>query len=132
MLIELAGRPRDETYHLLTQVIVPRPIAWVLSVGEQGGHNLAPYSFFNAVSAEPPLVAFSVGRSPRADAPVKATSAGLALQQRGRARRGRLASAHQPHPCRVGRCCRGRNGSEGEGRGGSIITQAEWGPRVMT
>jgi flavin reductase (DIM6/NTAB) family NADH-FMN oxidoreductase RutF len=77
MLIELAGRPRDETYHLLTQVIVPRPIAWVLSVGAQGGHNLAPYSFFNAVSAAPPLVAFSVGRSPRPDAPVKDTADNL-------------------------------------------------------
>ena len=77
MLIELAGRSCDETYHLLTQVIVPRPIAWVLSVGEQGGHNLAPYSFFNAVSAAPPLVAFSVGRSPRPDAPVKDTADNL-------------------------------------------------------
>jgi flavin reductase (DIM6/NTAB) family NADH-FMN oxidoreductase RutF len=77
MLIELAGRPRDAVYHLLTQVVVPRPIAWVLSIGGDGAPNLAPYSFFNAVSAEPPLVAFSVGRSPRPDAPVKDTAANL-------------------------------------------------------
>jgi len=83
---ELAGRPRDAVYHLLTQVIVPRPIAWVLTAGpgpagegqpDVPKFNLAPYSFFNAVSAAPPLVAVSVGRSPRAGAEVKDTYANL-------------------------------------------------------
>lgn len=47
-----------ETYKLLIGLVVPRPIAWVGS--ESGGHfNLAPFSFFNVVSAEPPLIAFS-------------------------------------------------------------------------
>jgi flavin reductase (DIM6/NTAB) family NADH-FMN oxidoreductase RutF len=83
---ELAGRPKDAVYHLLTQVVVPRPIAWILTVGDaaQGedraaapSFNLAPYSFFNAVSSAPPLVAVSVGRSPRAGAEVKDTYANL-------------------------------------------------------
>jgi flavin reductase (DIM6/NTAB) family NADH-FMN oxidoreductase RutF len=84
--VELAGRARDAVYHLLTQVIVPRPIAWVLTVDGSSADgdrdatrtfNLAPYSFFNAVSAAPPLVAVSVGRSPRAGAEVKDTYANL-------------------------------------------------------
>jgi flavin reductase (DIM6/NTAB) family NADH-FMN oxidoreductase RutF len=86
MRFELAGRSKDAVYHLLTQVVVPRPIAWILTVGRgptgdgrpvTSTFNLAPYSFFNAVSAAPPLVAVSVGRSPRAGAEVKDTYANL-------------------------------------------------------
>ena len=40
-------------------IVAPRPIAWVSSVSEQGIHNLAPYSFFNLLSAKPPLLMFS-------------------------------------------------------------------------
>lgn len=40
-------------------IVAPRPIAWVASVSEQGVHNLAPYSFFNLLSAKPPLLMFS-------------------------------------------------------------------------
>jgi flavin reductase (DIM6/NTAB) family NADH-FMN oxidoreductase RutF len=84
--LELAGRPRDAVYHLLTQVIVPRPIAWILTAAGEptapgaavaASYNLAPYSFFNAVSAEPPLVAVAVGRSPRPGATDKDTYANL-------------------------------------------------------
>src|SRR5919199_5101773 len=50
------------TYPWLTAVVVPRPIAWVSSVSEDGVVNLAPHSFFTVASAEPPVVAFtSVG-----------------------------------------------------------------------
>jgi flavin reductase (DIM6/NTAB) family NADH-FMN oxidoreductase RutF len=81
MLLELEGRGQDANYHLLTQMIVPRPIAWVLTVGAGPAGapalNLAPYSFFNAVSAAPPLVAVSVARSPRAGAETKDTYANL-------------------------------------------------------
>ena len=40
-------------------MIVPRPIGWISSVDAQGRANLAPYSFFNGVSDEPPMVMFS-------------------------------------------------------------------------
>lgn len=37
-------------------IVTPRPIAWVSTRGSDGGENLAPYSFFNAVAYEPPQV----------------------------------------------------------------------------
>ena len=40
---------------------VPRPIGWIATVDAQGVPNLAPYSFFNAVSDRPPMVMFSSG-----------------------------------------------------------------------
>ena len=40
-------------------IVAPRPIAWVGSVSEDGVHNLAPYSFFNLISARPPLLMIS-------------------------------------------------------------------------
>ncbi|MFK7864140.1 MAG: flavin reductase family protein [Pseudohongiellaceae bacterium] len=42
-------------------LIVPRPIGWISSVDSAGINNLAPYSFFNAVSYQPPTVMFSGG-----------------------------------------------------------------------
>lgn len=47
-----------EIYTLMVQLITPRPIAWVSSVSEAGVTNLAPYSFFNGVGANPPTVVF--------------------------------------------------------------------------
>jgi flavin reductase (DIM6/NTAB) family NADH-FMN oxidoreductase RutF len=40
--------------------IVPRPIAWVSSLSTDGTANLAPFSFFNAVTSTPPILMFSV------------------------------------------------------------------------
>jgi flavin reductase (DIM6/NTAB) family NADH-FMN oxidoreductase RutF len=40
-------------------VIAPRPIGWVSTISADGAVNLAPYSFFNAVSGAPPMLAFS-------------------------------------------------------------------------
>jgi flavin reductase (DIM6/NTAB) family NADH-FMN oxidoreductase RutF len=42
-------------------VVVPRPIGWISSLSPEGVLNLAPYSFFNAVSDKPPMVVFSSG-----------------------------------------------------------------------
>jgi flavin reductase (DIM6/NTAB) family NADH-FMN oxidoreductase RutF len=44
--------------------IVPRPIAWVSTVDREGIRNLAPFSYFNAVSSLPPVLMVSVGRKP--------------------------------------------------------------------
>ena len=49
-------------YKLLIGCVVPRPIAWVSSLGEDGVPNLAPFSFFMAVCNDPPTLAFSSGR----------------------------------------------------------------------
>jgi flavin reductase (DIM6/NTAB) family NADH-FMN oxidoreductase RutF len=52
----------DETYKLLTGVVVPRPIAWVTTLSAAGGVNLAPFSTFTFVAPKPPMLAFSVGQ----------------------------------------------------------------------
>ena len=39
--------------------IVPRPIAWITSISEDNIHNCAPYSFFNGVAAQPPMVMYA-------------------------------------------------------------------------
>ncbi len=48
---------RDVYYHMV-RLITPRPIAWVSSQSSCGVANLAPYSFFNGVGANPPTVVF--------------------------------------------------------------------------
>ena len=48
----------DSAYRLLAGSVVPRPIAWV-STRNEGVDNLAPYSFFNVVSVDPPVVMFA-------------------------------------------------------------------------
>lgn len=53
------GKGHDLPHDPFKAIIAPRPIGWVSSRGEQGTLNLAPYSFFNAVSGAPPMVAFS-------------------------------------------------------------------------
>ncbi|MBU9720106.1 MULTISPECIES: flavin reductase family protein [Bacillaceae] len=53
---------KRENYHLLSTTIVPRPIAFVTSLSDSGVLNGAPFSFFNVVSAEPPLISISIGR----------------------------------------------------------------------
>lgn len=59
----------------MVQTLVPRPIAWVLSENENCSYNLAPFSYFNAVSSEPPLIMLSIGR--KSDGSVKDTCANI-------------------------------------------------------
>jgi flavin reductase (DIM6/NTAB) family NADH-FMN oxidoreductase RutF len=49
-----------EAYRLLAGCVVPRPIAWVSTVDGHGIRNLAPFSFFNLVSANPPILQFCI------------------------------------------------------------------------
>ena len=51
-------------YKLLTSLVVPRPIAWITSRNEAGQVNLAPFSCFNLMSYEPPLVAIGFQAQP--------------------------------------------------------------------
>jgi flavin reductase (DIM6/NTAB) family NADH-FMN oxidoreductase RutF len=53
--------PVRDRYHLMTATILPRPIAWITSLDAEGGLNVAPFSYFSGVSAEPPLVSTSIG-----------------------------------------------------------------------
>jgi flavin reductase (DIM6/NTAB) family NADH-FMN oxidoreductase RutF len=52
------GESVQNIYKLMIGAIVPRPIAFVSSLDERGVRNLAPFSYFTAVSADPPVVLF--------------------------------------------------------------------------
>ncbi|MCH8497174.1 MAG: flavin reductase family protein [Marinobacter sp.] len=67
MLIDFADLSASQVYHAMTQTLIPRPIAWVLSENPGGNLNLAPFSYFTAVSSEPPLVMLSIGSKPDGD-----------------------------------------------------------------
>ncbi|MEI7438433.1 MAG: flavin reductase family protein [Thermoleophilia bacterium] len=62
MIIEPSDLPGRQAYRLLVDCVVPRPIAWVTTMDEQGRVNLAPFSFFQAVGADPPSIIVSIGR----------------------------------------------------------------------
>jgi flavin reductase (DIM6/NTAB) family NADH-FMN oxidoreductase RutF len=53
---------KQEAYYLNTSLLVPRPIAWVATLGPDGVANCAPFSFFMGVSSYPPVLAFAVGK----------------------------------------------------------------------
>lgn len=59
MLIDPKSAPVPEVYQALVGVVTPRPIAWVTTLSPAGVVNLAPFSFFNAFGANPPVVVFS-------------------------------------------------------------------------
>ncbi|TMQ34690.1 MAG: flavin reductase family protein [Planctomycetota bacterium] len=59
MLIDVASANFLDVYRLLIGIVTPRPIAWVTSIDPEGRVNLAPFSFYNAFSADPPVVVFS-------------------------------------------------------------------------
>jgi flavin reductase (DIM6/NTAB) family NADH-FMN oxidoreductase RutF len=62
MQIDPATRAHGDNYTLLTNLVVPRPIAWISTVSRTGLIDLAPFSFFNAVGSDPLYLAVSVGR----------------------------------------------------------------------
>jgi flavin reductase (DIM6/NTAB) family NADH-FMN oxidoreductase RutF len=62
MQIDPALNSALDNYKLLTNLVVPRPIAWVTSLSPGGVVNLAPFSFFNAVGSDPLYVVISIGR----------------------------------------------------------------------
>ncbi len=72
---DLMEMPKPDVYKLLASVILPRPIAWVVSRDGEGRLNAAPFSFFNILSADPPLVA--IGFSAAADREGKDTLANI-------------------------------------------------------
>ena len=63
-----------DAYKLLAGTVVPRPIALVTSLGENGVVNAAPYSFFNAIGADPALIILGVGTDNRASSVGKDTA----------------------------------------------------------
>lgn len=64
MIIDFSTISSNSVYHTITQTLVPRPIAWVLSKNAQNVLNLAPFSYFTAVSSKPPILMYAVGQKP--------------------------------------------------------------------
>jgi flavin reductase (DIM6/NTAB) family NADH-FMN oxidoreductase RutF len=62
MIIDPASLDRRQRYRLLISTVAPRPVAWVSTRSPDGAYNLAPFSFFQALSGTPPYVMISVGR----------------------------------------------------------------------
>jgi len=58
---DLAPRER---YKVLASFVLPRPIAWVTTIGPTGVVNAAPYSFFNVFCEDPPICMFAANRTP--------------------------------------------------------------------
>jgi flavin reductase (DIM6/NTAB) family NADH-FMN oxidoreductase RutF len=61
MELDLEGEHAGRAYSLLVSLVTPRPIAWVTTLGPDGVVNVAPFSFFNALGANPPIVGFCPG-----------------------------------------------------------------------
>lgn len=68
MLFDFATLSPTECYKLLVATVTPRPIAWVVTQDPAGQLNAAPYSFFNAMSGDPPVVVFGIGGREPGDA----------------------------------------------------------------
>ena len=59
MIINPSEHDYRDVYKLMVGVIVPRPIAFVSTISADGIRNLAPFSFFTGISANPPVICFS-------------------------------------------------------------------------
>lgn len=58
---DFATLPASERNKLLLSTVVPRPIAWIVSLDLDGRPNAAPFSFFNAFALDPPVVGVGIG-----------------------------------------------------------------------
>lgn len=64
MQFDMASLPVQDRYKLMGSTITPRPVAWVTSQSASGVRNAAPYSFFNMMAPDPPLVVLGMMRRP--------------------------------------------------------------------
>ncbi len=62
LTIDPQDTPQKDLHQFILGTVSPRPIAFVSTIDENGVPNLAPYSFFNAFSSNPPIVVFSSNR----------------------------------------------------------------------
>lgn len=67
MQIDPVLQSARDNYRLLTNLVIPRPIAWVSSLNPRSLVNLAPFSFFNAVGSDPLYLIVSVGQNDRGE-----------------------------------------------------------------
>jgi flavin reductase (DIM6/NTAB) family NADH-FMN oxidoreductase RutF len=67
MDFDLAKTDPHHTYNLLIGLVAPRPIAWITSMDHDGRLNAAPFSAYNYVCTDPPVVAIGVANRPGRD-----------------------------------------------------------------
>lgn len=65
MRFDMRELPMPVRYKIMNSTVTPRPIAWITSLSEKGVLNAAPYSFFNCVGIEPPLLVLGLLKEPR-------------------------------------------------------------------
>ncbi len=61
MELDLENEHAERAYPILASLVTPRPIAWVTTLGTEGAVNAAPFSFFNLLGANPPILGFCPG-----------------------------------------------------------------------
>jgi flavin reductase (DIM6/NTAB) family NADH-FMN oxidoreductase RutF len=61
MELDIEGQFADRSYAILASLVTPRPIAFVTSISPDGKINAAPFSFFNLLGADPPILAIAPG-----------------------------------------------------------------------
>lgn len=77
MELDLETKHRGRAYAILASLVIPRSIAWVTTLGPDGVVNAAPFSFFNVLGANPPILGFCPGD--RADGIPKDTARNIRL-----------------------------------------------------
>lgn len=77
MELDLENKYADSAYFILSSLVTPRPIALVTTIGPSGQVNAAPFSLFNLIGSDPPIVAVTPGR--REDGTPKDTSRNIWL-----------------------------------------------------
>ncbi|NML47608.1 flavin reductase family protein [Ramlibacter sp. G-1-2-2] len=63
-LVDGEALDTETAYRLLVGCVVPRPIAWITTIDEQGRVNAAPFSSFNYVATSPPMLAINIAKRP--------------------------------------------------------------------
>jgi len=64
MHIDMSTLSPVQAYALMTQTVIPRPVAWILTKNSDDSYNLAPFSYFNGLASDPPMIMISFGLSP--------------------------------------------------------------------
>ncbi len=75
MQLDFSQLDAAQSYRWLSSTVTPRPIAWVSTLSAKGVANLAPFSFFQVISADPPTLMVNVGL--RANGALKDTTANV-------------------------------------------------------
>jgi hypothetical protein len=94
--LDPAATDKASMYAFVISAVVPRPVAFVSTVDAAGVRNLAPYSYFNVMGHNPPVVAIGVARSPGRGGGKKDTLLNIEETGCGRGRGGLVGARESP------------------------------------